>query len=263
MGTEYDNLRVSRSDGVTTVTIDSTTPHNSLNQQLARELVDVAVHVVDDDSRCLVLTGTDGVFSSGGALTEFSGDADDAELMRMAAATFHDAIVHLHQAEKPILVGINGPAAGAGFSLALTGDIVLVSDEATLRFAYSRIGLTGDGGVTYYLPRLVGLRKAKEIVVRDEPIGPERAVELGLATEVVPADQFDARLSTTAEQLAERPTAAVGATRRLLTESFDRSLAGQLAAETEAIAAATRTTDYRRGHAAFFDPDDSPEFTGE
>ena len=160
------------------------------------------------------------------------------------------------------MTGVNGIAAGAGFSLAILGDIVLVSDAARFEYAYHRVGLTGDGGSTFLLPRMVGLRRAKEIVLRDDPISPERAVELGLATEVVPAAELEDRLAEEADRIAAGPTQAYGRMKRLLTESFDRDLAGQLAAETDAIARSTRTEDYERGFAAFF-RGESADFVGK
>jgi len=112
------------------------------------------------------------------------------------------------------------------------------------------------------LPRLVGLRAAKEIALLDEPIDAERAAALGLANEVVPTEEFDERLDDLAGDLAAGPTAAYGNTARLLTASFDRSLEAQLAAETDTIERAAGTEDYERGYAAFFGEDD-PEFVGE
>lgn len=260
---EYENFRLSRHDERLVVTIDSTTDQNSLNPELAQELLDISSGVADDDSvRCVVITGTDGVFSAGAALTEFSGDESDASLMRVTASTFHNALILLHRSEKPILVGVNGTAAGAGFSLALMGDVVLMSDAANMKFAYSTIGLTGDGGVTYLLPRLVGLRRAKELIMNDDLIDAESAVELGLATESVSHESFDNRLTELADHIVSRPTKAIGATKRLLTESFSRSMEEQMAAETETITSATRTEDYERGYAAFFDDKDSATFVG-
>jgi 2-(1,2-epoxy-1,2-dihydrophenyl)acetyl-CoA isomerase len=130
-----------------------------------------------------------------------------------------------------------------------------------LDFAYQRIGLTGDGGSTFFLPRLVGLRKAKELVLTSEAVQGEEAVEMGLANEVVPADEFDDRLDELTADIASGPTAALGNTMRLLTESYDRTLESQLAAETETIADAVQSEDYERGYAAFFEKDD-PEFVG-
>ena len=260
--TDYDELRVDRADGVATVTLDSTSKFNALNDRMGEELFAVATDLVEDDEvRCIVLTATGGAFCAGADLASLDGDERDGARLRALATSLHDAITQLHQAGKPVVVGVNGVAAGAGFSLALTGDVVLVSDAARMEFAYSRIGLTGDGGSTFYLPRLVGLRVARELVLLDEPISPERAVDLGLASEVVPAADLEETVADYARRLADGPTAAFGATKELLLRSFDRSLEGQLAAETDAIARATHTEDYERGYEAFFGDADA-EFVG-
>ena len=262
MTSSYENLRIERDGPVARITLDSTSRMNGLNQQLADELVEAAVETsVDDDVRCIALTGAGDAFCVGADLAELTGDDRDESAIRRLASSLHDAIIQFHQAEKPVVTGINGVAAGAGFGLALVGDLVLVSEDARLEYAYLRIGLVGDGGSTFFLPRLVGLRRAKEIALLDEPIDPDRAVELGLATETVPDGDLDEELADRAADLAAGPTRAQGAVKRLLVESFDRDLAGQLSAETHAIATATRTEDYRRGYRAFFEGED-PEFVG-
>jgi len=258
----YTKLSIGRTDGVARITLERSNALNALDQETTDELLSAAVELnEDDDVRCIALTGAEDAFSAGADLFQFDGDSSDAPAIRRLASTLHDAVVQLHQAEKPVVTAVNGVAAGAGFSLALVGDIVLVSEDARFEYAYPRVGLTGDGGSTFFLPRLVGLRKAKEILLLGEPIDPDRAVELGIATETVPANDLDARLNEVASQVADGPTEAFGATKRLLTESFERELPAQLAAETDAIAQATHTEDYRRGHAAFLSRDD-PEFTG-
>ncbi|ELY41494.1 Enoyl-CoA hydratase/isomerase [Natronorubrum tibetense GA33] len=259
---DYNNLLVDRTDGVVTVTLDSTAGRNALTLEMANELVSAATTLgEDEDVRCIVLTHEGDFFGAGADLSQFSGDESDAPLLRELAGRAHEAIVQFHRTETPVVGGIDGVAAGIGFSLALMPDLVVLGDGATLKFAYPGIGLTGDGGSTFFLPRLVGLRTAKEIVLRDEPIAPDEAVEMGLATEAVPSDEFEDRLETVAADIASGPTQALGATTRLLTDSYERSLESQLSAEADTIAGATRTEDYERGLDAFFG-DGDPEFVG-
>ncbi len=261
--TDYENLSLDREGSVAHVTLESTSNFNSLNPTMGEELVHVATELNEDDSvRCITLTGTDGVFCAGADLAGLEGDERDAPDLRRLASSLHDAILQFHQAETPLVVGVNGVAAGAGFSMALAGDVVVMSDEARLEYAYGRIGLTGDGGSTFWLPRLVGLRRAKEIALLDEPIDADYAVTLGLVTESVPAEEFEGRFHDMADRLASGPTKALGATKRLMTESFENGLAEQMAAETDVIAGATHTEDYQRGYEAFFEKGD-PEFTGQ
>lgn len=259
---DYENLRVAHDGGVALVTIDSTSRMNALNRTMADELLEVAIALAEDDGvRAIALTAEANAFSAGADLGAFEGGPADGETLRLLASLLHDAVIQLHQAEAPVVTGVNGVAAGAGFSLAILGDVVIASEDARFDFAYDRIGLTGDGGSTYFLPRLVGARTAKQIVLLEDGIGPDRAVELGLATEVVPADELSDRLDAVASDLASGPTKALSRTTRLIDESFDRGIEAQLAAETEAMARSTHTEDYARGFAAFFG-DEPPEFTG-
>lgn len=259
---EYANFAIDRDGPVGHVTIDSESRMNALNPEMGAELLDWAsTFPFEDEIRCLTITAAGDAFGAGADLSRLSGDESDTPIVRKLASQLHDAVSHLHRAPVPIVIGVNGVAAGAGFSLALLGDIVLLSDAARMEYAYPRLGLTGDGGSTFLLPRLVGLRRAKEIVLRDEAIEPERAVELGLASEVVPADGLSEQVRETAADLAAGPTWAMAQTTRLLEESFDRGLESQMAAEAETIAGATQTEDYQRAYRAFFDKSDT-EFVG-
>jgi len=263
--TDYDNMTVERDGGVARLVLDNEERRNALRLDAADELVEAAVSLGEDpEVRCIVLTHTGQFFGTGADLTQFDGHdpEGDATIMRQLAGRLHEAVIQFHQNGTPVVGGIDGVAGGAGFSLALAPDLLLVSEETRLDYAYPRIGLTGDGGSTFFLPRLVGLRTAKEIALLDEPISGEEAVGMGLANEAVPGEEFDDRLAELAEQLAAGPTQALGSVTRLLTASFDRSLESQLAAETDAIANAARTGDFGRGLDAFFG-DHEAEFTGE
>jgi 2-(1,2-epoxy-1,2-dihydrophenyl)acetyl-CoA isomerase len=258
----YQNLRIGREDGVATVTLDSTAGHNAITMDLADELHRVATDLSEDaDVRAVVLTHEGDFFGAGADLSAFEGDERDAPFLRRLAGRLHEAVLQFHQATVPVLGAVDGVAAGAGFSLAIMPDLVVLSENARLEYAYPRIGLTGDGGTTFFLPRLVGLRRAKEILLLDEPIGPDEAVDLGLATEAVPADEFQHRVDELAAKLASGPTASLGATKRLVTESFGRTLETQLAAEVDVMADAARSEDFERGYEAFFG-DGDPDFVG-
>lgn len=263
--TEYETLTVERDGGVARIVLDNEDQRNAVSLGSANELIDAATSLGEDpDARCIVLTHSGQFFGAGADLTQFDGHdtTGDASHIRQLAGRIHEAVIQLHQTETPVVGGVSGVAAGAGFSLALAPDLLVLSEDARLEYAYPRIGLTGDGGSTFFLPRLVGLRTAKEIALLDEPIPPEDAVEMGLATEAVAAEEFEDRLDELASNLAAGPTHALGSVTRLLTESFDRSLESQLAEETDAIARATRTDDFGRGLDAFFG-DGEPEFTGQ
>jgi 2-(1,2-epoxy-1,2-dihydrophenyl)acetyl-CoA isomerase len=258
----HEHLTVERVDGVGRIAMERADQHNALTVEMANELRDATGDLVeDDDVRCLVLTGSGDAFNTGADLSELSGDETDGRRLRALATRLHRAVRNVATAPMPTVTGVNGVAAGGGFGLALSGDLVLVADDARFEFAYPEIALSGDGGSTYFLPRLVGHRRAREIVLLDEPIPPAEAVEMGLATEVVPAADFDERLAELAATLAEGPTRAYGATKRLLNKSYARNLPAQLAAETDSLSRLSGTDDFARGHAAFFE-DEAPRFEG-
>lgn len=259
---DLETLELTRDGAVATIAFDRPDAHNALNGAMTSELADVAHEVVsNDDVRCIALTGNGSVFNTGADLTTLSGDGSDESIIRTLAGDLHEFLGQLLRAPKPVVTGINGVAAGGGLGPAICGDVVLVAESARLEFAYPRIGLSADGGSTFLLPRLVGLRRAQELAFRDEPVGAAEAVDVGLATETVPDEDLADRLADEAERLAEGPTRAYATTRRLLAESFGNSLEEQLAKEADEIAALTHTEDFSRGHAAFGD-DEEPEFVG-
>ncbi|MFC5973516.1 enoyl-CoA hydratase/isomerase family protein [Halomarina salina] len=261
MATEsYENFETTLDDGVLRAEIHGTSKMNALNDTMTEELLDLAVRLHEEPIRCFVLTGSDGVFCAGGDVETFGSDDAPSE-MRKGASLLHDAIVQFHQAEVPVVVGVNGAAVGAGFSLGIFGDFVLASEASYFQFGYPGIGATGDGASTYFLPRVVGLRQAKRIALLNERIDPEEAVDLGLATEAVPDEEFEDRLGAVAARIAEGPTVALGRTQRLLTESTSRGIEAQLAAETDVIAETAKTDDFQEGVSAFAEKQ-SPEFEG-
>jgi 2-(1,2-epoxy-1,2-dihydrophenyl)acetyl-CoA isomerase len=261
---EYEHVTVTRAaDGaVGRLTFDRPERNNAMDQRAADELNRAAIDLVEDDSvRCILLTGTGGAFNTGADLTTLSGDASDGAVIRRIAGDLHGMVSQLARAPKPVVCGVNGVAAGGGVGPAICGDVVLAAESARFEFAYPRIGLSADGGSSYFLPRLVGLREAQRIAFRDEPVAAEEAVEVGLATEAVPDDAFEERLAEEAARLAEGPTLAHAATKGLLRSSLDHSLDEQLATEAETIAGLTATEDFARGIESFLG-DGGAEFEG-
>jgi 2-(1,2-epoxy-1,2-dihydrophenyl)acetyl-CoA isomerase len=257
---DYDNFVTTFEDGVLRAEIHSTAKMNALSDTMSDELLDLAVRLHEEPVRCFVLTGSEGVFCAGGNVTSFTGDSVSAG-MRKGASVLHDAVVQFHQADVPVVTAINGPAVGAGFSLAIFGDYVIAHEDAYFQFGYPGIGATGDGSSTYFLPRVVGLRQAKRIALMNDRIGPEEAVDLGLATEAANADEFEDRVAEVAGRIADGPTVALGRTQRLLERSTSASLEEQLAAETDEIARIANTEDFKEGIRAFGEGEE-PDFQG-
>ncbi|MEF8843603.1 MAG: enoyl-CoA hydratase/isomerase family protein [Haloarculaceae archaeon] len=258
-----EHVSVTRTDAVGRIEMDRPESNNSLNLAMSEELHEAAIELVEDEAvRCIVLTGSGKTFNTGADLGMLSADSEDAALLRSMAHQLHGTVSQLHRAPKPVVCGVNGVAAGGGIGLSICGDVVLVAESARFEFAYPRIGLSADGGSSYFLPRLVGLRRAQEIAFRDEPVGAEEAVDIGLATEAVPEEDFEDRLAEEAARLADGPTRAHAATKALLRQSLDRQLDEQMATEASTIAGLTGTDDYQRGVEAFFAKEPA-DFRGE
>lgn len=258
-----DHVTVERADAVGRVVVDRPDAHNALTRAAAGDLRDAVLDLAeDDDVRAVVLTGTGDAFCTGADLTALSGDATDGRRLRHVATRLHAAVRGLLAAPKPVVAAVNGVAAGGGLGPALAADVVVAAESARFEFAYPRVGLSGDGCSTFLLPRLLGLRRAREFALLDEPMPAAEAVEAGLATEAVPDGEFDDRVATLAAELAGGPTRAYARTKRLLLRSYGRTASAAMAAEADAIVSLARTEDYARGHEAFVGGDE-PEFVGE
>jgi 2-(1,2-epoxy-1,2-dihydrophenyl)acetyl-CoA isomerase len=157
-------------------------------------------------------------------------------LLREILAHLHPAIACLARMGKPVVTAVHGPAAGAGLGLATVGDIALAEPDAHFTTSYSRIGLTPDGGATWLLPRLVGLRRAQELVLTSRRVPAEEAAAIGLTTRIVPKGSLADEADAVAAQLAEGPTRAIGRSKRLLLMGADAGLEQQLDVESEWIA---------------------------
>ena len=181
--------------------------------------------------------------------------------MRAGADVLHQAIVDFKRIPFPIIAAINGPAAGAGFSLALMCDIRIASDQAFFACAYGRIGASPDGGMTYFLPRVIGPSKAAELMLEDPNLTATDALEWGLVSEVVPADLLLEVAGAKAGELATRAPHYVRMAKSLIWQSLDNSLADHLQLERHGIAESMGTEDLSRAVPAFF-AGEQPVFEG-
>jgi 2-(1,2-epoxy-1,2-dihydrophenyl)acetyl-CoA isomerase len=249
----YENLRFEAHDGVANVTIDRPKAANAIDLQTARELYAVANRCDEDpDVRAVLLTGTGRMFCAGGDLGSFAaaGDAVPA-LLKEITTYLHAAVSRMARMDAPVIAAVNGAAAGAGLSLACAADLVLAAESASFTLAYTRVGLTPDGSSTYFLPRLVGARRAAELVLTNRVLSAGEALEWGIASRVVPDAELLSEAGALARKLAAGPTAAFGASKRLLVESSTNGLEAQMELETRAIADAARGEEGREGIAAF------------
>lgn len=246
-------LLLEQSGGIATITLNRPKLGNAIDMELARSLRSAAQKCVADPSvRCVVLTGAGGMFCVGGDIGAFADAGDDAGgFLQELADELHGAIEALAMMSKPLVTRINGPAAGAGMSLAMLGDIAIASETTHFTAAYTAIGLTPDGGMTWLLPRLIGLRSAQKMLLTNQRMRAPEAARVGLVSDCVAEALLDSVVADAAEALAVGPVSAIGSTRRLLLDAPTRSLAEHLKAEAASIAAAAATADAREGVDAF------------
>lgn len=246
-------LLFERQGAIARLTLNRPAVANAIDVPLARALMEASTVCDEDESiRCVVLTGTGRFFCAGGDVDAFAQVGDGiAPLLKHLTAYLHMAIARLARMHKPLITAINGPAAGAGLSLAMLGDIALAARSAHFTPAYTAIGLSPDAGCTWLMPRLVGLRRAQEMILMNKRVAAEEAASLGLVTRALDDAAFESEVAAVAEHLAATATPALGKTRNLLLSSFDSSLEAQMEAEARAITEASRTAQGRERLAAF------------
>jgi 2-(1,2-epoxy-1,2-dihydrophenyl)acetyl-CoA isomerase len=236
---------------------------NAIDIPMATELRSCATRSANDASiRCVLLSGRGKLFCAGGDVVGFAGAGNSLPDYLIEITTqLHSALSVLASMNKPLVTAVNGAVAGAGIGLAILGDIVLADAAAVFTLAYTGIGMTPDGGSTWLLPRLIGLRRAQELCLTSRKVSATEAAAMGLITRVVESGQLMEAANTVAAQLANGATGALGATRRLLAGSDHNSFEAQMQLESQAIAARARTVDGREGVASFVGKR-KPQFTG-
>lgn len=249
-----DNLvSVDVDNGVATITLNRPDAGNAMSLPFVRELSAAVDRVdCDGDVRCVILTGAGRFFSVGGDIGGFrEAGADVPLLLRTITGHLHGAVSGLMRMNKPVVTAINGPAAGAGLGLAIVGDVAIAAEQAHFSTAYTAIGLTPDGGTSALLPRLVGLRMAQDLLLTNRRVSAAEAVEIGLVTRSVAADQLQSEAMAVVRKLAEGPVHAFATVRRLLASGFDQPLETQLECEARAISEAAGHSEGREGISAF------------
>ncbi|QJY47481.1 enoyl-CoA hydratase-related protein [Pseudonocardia broussonetiae] len=260
----FSTLALQVVDGVATVRLDRPDRGNAIDPAMTRDLAEVATRLREDDAvRAVLLAGNGPMFTAGGDLALLSGlPADELpRVLRRMIDDYHLALARLSALDAPIVAAVHGAAAGGGLGMVHVADIVIASEEATFALGYGGIGLTSDGGNTWYLPRLVGMRRAQELFLLNHRFSAAEALEWGLVTRVVPAADVEAEAGAVVARLAAGPTRAFGGMRRLLRQSLETGLRDQLAAEQDLIVEACTTPDAAEGLAAFIGKR-RPQFTG-
>ena len=254
-------ILVTVEDGIGRILLDRPEAGNAIDLSLAKALLAAAIRCETDPSvRCIVLTGKGRLFCAGGDVQLLAGAGERRpEVLSELISVFHAAVQRLARASKPVVTLVNGPAAGAGFSLALLGDVVIAARSAHFTAAYGAIGLTADGGLSCLLPRLVGLRKAQDIMLTNRRIKAVEAEAIGLATWIVDDESLGQEGGRVAKALADGPVAALSATRALLYDGFGASLETQLDRELRSMVTAGGAAECEEGLAALIEKRD-PNF---
>jgi 2-(1,2-epoxy-1,2-dihydrophenyl)acetyl-CoA isomerase len=257
-------LIVERSGPVVRLRLNRPEVLNALNRDMAEAFLDAARDIAKDPTvRAVLVSGEGRAFMAGGDVASFREEGKSvAEAVAGLIGPFHEAILTLRSANAPLVAALQGPVAGAGMSLALACDLAVASEDMKMVLAYSAIGTSPDGSGTFFLPRLIGLRRAMELALLNEPVKADQALEWGLVSRVVPREVLEEEVLGLVERLAAGPTKAFGATRRLMEASFGAPLADQLDAELRSFLSMTETADFVEGNAAFLEKRKAG-FTGE
>ena len=259
----YETIKYAVNDGVAKIEFNRPDAGNSINRKFAHEFMDVAIKSTTDSSvRCIVIGAAGAIYSFGGDLKFFSTEMEKIEgTLIELTAVLHQGIQRFHNCKVPVIIGVDGMAAGGGFSLALFADIVFASRSSKFTMAYTNAGLSPDGSSSYYLPRLVGLRRAQELMLTNRVLSAEEAQEWGIVTYVCDGEQLDVEVEKLASKLASGPTRAYGAVKQLLARTYDQSLEVQLEQESRLIAEMADSKDGREGLDAFLNKR-KPNFKG-
>ncbi len=260
---DFESILYEVQDGIAKITLNRPQAFNALNMEMFQEVYE-AVSAADSDPqvRVLLITGAGRAFCAGGDIKVFQENIERSSWMlkRMTAAA-HNGVSRIARMRKPSVAVINGTVAGGGFGLAFSTDLAIAAESAKFNMAYTALAVSPDNSSSYFVPRLIGLRRAMELALLNRELSAAEALDWGLLNRVVPDDELAAEAEKLARKLARGPTEAFGATKRLFHQSFQTTLETQMQYEAESIAALSETEDFREAVAAFSEKR-RPDFKG-
>ena len=257
-------LSFDRDRGIATITFRRPQFMNALDVPMTRAINEAVLPLANMEGvRCVVLRGEGRAFIAGGDLAAFAADFEQAgAVVGQLLDNLDPVIATVRNLDAPVLASVHGAVAGAGISLMCMCDLVIAAEDTRFVLAYNRVGASPDCGGTWFLPRLIGYRKAAEFMFLGETWDAATAQSLGLVNRVVPTEKLAAETDALAQRLASGATRAFGAFKKLASGAHDRPLVEQLALERAAFQAATHTDDFREGVSTFL-AKKSPEFKGK
>lgn len=252
--TEYEAIVLESSGPIARITLNRPDAANAMNDTLLRELADAASRCDRGASRVVVLTGAGRFFSAGGDLrTMASSPSTPGDYVKAMADDLHRAISTFARMDAVLITAVNGVAAGAGLSLAVTGDLVLAAESASFTMAYTTVGLSPDGSSSFYLPRLIGVRKTQELMLTNRTLSAAEALAWGLVTELADSAELAARTDALAEKIASGARQSASAVKKLVLMSFKTGLEEQMELEGRLIAECADSPDGNEGINAFLE----------
>ncbi len=256
---DYETILLDITDGLAVLTLNRPDKMNALTTQMRAEITYAMKHAARR-ARCIVLTGAGPAFCSGQDLGDAS-STGKIDLERALRDEYEPMLETIHDSPVPTIAAVNGPAAGAGANLALCADVVIATESAYFLQAFSRIGLVPDAGGTWFMPRQMGLAKTMGAALFADKISARQADAWGLIWEAVADEDFAAHWRNRAEYLANGPTAAYGAIKQALRETYHKTLSQQLAVEAHLQGECGRSRDFAEGVVAFMEKR-PPKFEG-
>ncbi len=251
---DFETLLYAVENNVAKITLNRPEGANALNRQMAFDLFHAILRCDEDpEVRAVLLSSTGKIFCAGGDLKSFAQEDNLPGHLKEMTTYLHGAISRMSRLDVPVVAAVQGAAGGAGMSLVCACDLVYAAESAKLVMAYTAAGLTPDGSSTYFLPRLVGLRRAMELALTNRRLSAQEALEWGIVNRVLPDDDCLPEAEKLALHLATGPTQAFGLAKRLLYQSVTESLETQMENETQAIAYISGTADAQEGIASFLE----------
>jgi 2-(1,2-epoxy-1,2-dihydrophenyl)acetyl-CoA isomerase len=253
MENNYIHLSVENHVGV--ITLNRPEAANAINLQMAKELMEAAIHCSENkEIRAVIVTGAGNKFSVGGDLKSFAAESEGIGVHLKNVTTYlHQAVSCFARMSKPVIGAVNGVAAGAGMSLACAFDITYASESSKFVMAYNKVGLTPDGSGSYFLTRLVGVRRALELMYTNRTLNAEEACEWGIVNHVVADENLMSVVYKLASNLAEGPVEAFGATKKLVYHSVQETLESQMGLEALSLAERASSKEGKEGINSFLE----------